>query len=661
MKYILIHIFLLTLSLFADDVTTEVKYLIDKHHNYDIKNIYTHKNKFTTMEKTSFGLSDNTIWVYAKIENNSSKDLKYVAHFPYALLDNLHILKYKNNTLYKSYLTGDLYPFSSREIQNYDFVIPSELDSGEIEEIFIKVNTSGAYNLGLKVLPQEEYRRTAKIEIIILGLYYGAVVIMLLYNFILYLIIKDNVYIDYIIFHFSFLFLQLGLNGLAFEFFWANTPQINLFFVPVALVVANYFSIQFSQSFLQIANFNIRWEKFFILLKFLWIITFILVFITPYFVSIKIIALLSIIGVSSLFLGSIYIFIKFKTVSAKFYVVAWSFLLVGVLSTEFQNIGLLPVSYFTLYGSQIGAFFELALLSFALAYRYNTLFVKLSHTEKELRVLNRNLEQKIDERTKQLQDLNDVLEQKIAKAVQETKQSEKMLQEQSKLASMGEMINNIAHQWRQPLAISNTIVSILKQKNKRGLLEKEYIDKKLDEIEIHNLYMSQTIEDFLSYFNPKKKKEEFNLKQIVDKSLLIVDNLLQKQKIEVEIFIQEDINLFGHKDEYIQVVLSLLTNAIQALKNTPSPKIIIKGSKDSYDTVFLVINDNAGGIHEEIIDRVFEPYFTTKHQNQGTGLGLYISKMIIEKSMNGKLYVQNNNLGAKFTIAIDNKDKNGKQ
>ncbi len=225
---------------------------------------------------------------------------------------------------------------------------------------------------------------------------------------------------------------------------------------------------------------------------------------------------------------------------------------------------------------------------------------------------------------------------------------------------MGEMINNIAHQWRQPLAISNTIVSILKQKNKRGLLEKEYVDKKLNEIEIHNLYMSQTIEDFLSYFNPKKKKEEFNLGQIVDKSLLIVENLLQKQKIEVELFIPEDINLFGHKDEYMQVVLSLFTNAMQALQNTPSPKIIIKGSKDTHHTVFLVINDNAGGIPEEIINRVFEPYFTTKHQNQGTGLGLYISKMIIEKSMNGRLYVQNNHLGAKFTIAIENKDENGK-
>ncbi len=251
-----------------------------------------------------------------------------------------------------------------------------------------------------------------------------------------------------------------------------------------------------------------------------------------------------------------------------------------------------------------------------------------------------------------LQLLNNNLEIKILDAVKDVQEKEKLLQQQSKLASMGEMIGNIAHQWRQPLAVSNTIVSILKEKSNKNILDKNYIQKKLDEIESANLYMSQTIEDFLSFFNPSKEKEKFNVLNAVDKSISIVKHLITQKKINIDIDIDSNLQIIGLRDEYVQVIISILSNAIYALKNKQERRdISVLGYKEN-NMVILKITDNAGGIPNEIIDRVFEPYFTTKHKSKGTGLGLYISKMIIENSMDGKLNVYNTKDGVCFEIIL---------
>jgi C4-dicarboxylate-specific signal transduction histidine kinase len=253
--------------------------------------------------------------------------------------------------------------------------------------------------------------------------------------------------------------------------------------------------------------------------------------------------------------------------------------------------------------------------------------------------------------------LNHKLKKEIDKEVKKNRQKDKMIFQQSKMAGMGEMLSNISHQWKQPLATTNTIISILKETNQRDILTKENLNLKLDEIERNIQHMSQTIEDFSTYFNPNKIKSEFMLNDAIDKALPIFNHMIDKFDITIDKDVEKNISIVGYKDEYIQVIVSLIINAIQAFDKNQSNKKINISSHRLDESVVLEIGDNAGGIETEIIDRIFEPYFTTKYKKKGTGLGLYISKMIIESSMGGELLVsniedENSQKGVKFTINV---------
>lgn len=228
---------------------------------------------------------------------------------------------------------------------------------------------------------------------------------------------------------------------------------------------------------------------------------------------------------------------------------------------------------------------------------------------------------------------------------------DKQLFEQSKRAEMGEMIGNIAHQWRQPLAIVNTILAIMKEKNSADILSKDDIEKKLLEIEKKVSYMSDTVEDFTNYYKPNKDKSVFNITQAISKALEIA---YSTNEIEASLDLDNSLNIYGHFNEFIQVIVSILTNIydIVEIRNISDMKIDVKLKKDDKDAI-LSISDNAGGIDESVLPKIFNPYFTTKHQSIGTGLGLHIAKMIVEDNMHGTLSAKNSENGATFTIRIE--------
>lgn len=236
----------------------------------------------------------------------------------------------------------------------------------------------------------------------------------------------------------------------------------------------------------------------------------------------------------------------------------------------------------------------------------------------------------------------------------EVKQNNSHLIQQSKMAAMGEMIENIAHQWRQPLSQVNSAVLLVD-----GLLDQkdvhdEQIEAKLSEIEELTKYMSTTINDFKDFFVQEKKIVSFVLSDVVKKAVNIAKSSLRNSSIEVALDLDEEVIMYGYPNELQQVILVLINNAKDVLisRNIDNPEVMIAIER-SEGKVRVIVCDNAGGIDDEIIDKVFDPYFTTKHQSQGTGLGLYISRMIIQDSMNGTLEVQNREEGACFTITLN--------
>ena len=227
--------------------------------------------------------------------------------------------------------------------------------------------------------------------------------------------------------------------------------------------------------------------------------------------------------------------------------------------------------------------------------------------------------------------------------------------EQSKQASLGEMMGNIAHQWRQPLSTISTVTSSVKLFSEMDTLKKDDLHEKMDIVIERTNYLSETIEIFRNFLKEKKVKRVVFLQDRLDMALSIVDASLRDNHIKL-------INKIDYKNrienvmvvgELSQVVINILNNAKDILieKKIKNPEIIIS-LIDNEDKALITIEDNAGGVPEEILPKIFEPYFTTKHKTQGTGLGLHMSYKIVTESLNGKLYVKNLKNGAKFYIEI---------
>ena len=253
-------------------------------------------------------------------------------------------------------------------------------------------------------------------------------------------------------------------------------------------------------------------------------------------------------------------------------------------------------------------------------------------------------------------------EKQIQKLSEEEKQHERILQQQSKMASMGEMIGNIAHQWRQPLSVISTIASGIVVQKEYGILKEENIPTSMNTILKQTTHMSNTIEDFRNFFKSDKENTTFNLEIIIKHNLALIASSLKNNNIELLQDVNKDIYVTGYQNELTQAILNILNNAKDQLAkeqkdNSKFIKInIYKDDKNAY----IEIMDNGGGIKNDIIKKIFEPYFTTKHQSQGTGIGLYMTYEIVVKHYSGDILVENgefnfngkNYKGAKFIIIL---------
>jgi len=288
----------------------------------------------------------------------------------------------------------------------------------------------------------------------------------------------------------------------------------------------------------------------------------------------------------------------------------------------------------------------------------NVVETLLARREKELKVQWRILHQS-DRQQRQLQELNDELElykhhleERVEEETAKRLQQEKMLEQQSKMAAMGEMMDAVAHQWKQPLNALSMIVEMLQSDFKEGVVDQAYIDERCELAAGQIEHMVSTLQAFRTFFRPAKAPELFALKACIDAVLLLVKDEFTKHGITVRQSGTETIMLFGIENEFKHLVLNIINNAKDAFieREIDGREIMIR-CKEEADEVVIEIVDNAGGIPAQIIDAVFKPNVTTKPEGKGTGIGLYMSSQIVEK-MGGTLAVANTGEGARFTIRL---------
>jgi C4-dicarboxylate-specific signal transduction histidine kinase len=230
---------------------------------------------------------------------------------------------------------------------------------------------------------------------------------------------------------------------------------------------------------------------------------------------------------------------------------------------------------------------------------------------------------------------------------------DQLLIHQGRLAAMGEMIGNIAHQWRQPLNTLALIIQELPAYFKLGKLDQQYLDESTKKAMQTISNMSQTIDDFRDFLKPDKTRVLFRVSEAVQKAVSLVEESFKVMGLKIQTVVEEEVSIEGCSNEYAQVILNILLNSKDALleQKTECPLVVLRLFNEHGKAV-LTVADNAGGIPEAIIDKIFDPYFTTKGPDKGTGIGLFMSKAIIEKNIGGKLTARNIGGGVEFRIEV---------
>jgi signal transduction histidine kinase len=302
----------------------------------------------------------------------------------------------------------------------------------------------------------------------------------------------------------------------------------------------------------------------------------------------------------------IYLFLKKREKYAKYFFIIWSVSLTGIIGTIFYYAGFLlyPIPYLL-----------------ELTFTTEVLFFSIVIATK----------------------INDSKAEKLKK--------ERIILEQSKFVSMGEMLQNISHQWRQPLTEINAVAMKIDADFTTRRLDAKSLELDLQRIENVTNHLSQTVDSFSTYFKESKELDSTTIEKILCKALDIMKSKLEN--IDVEIVIEDRRTMLLNTSDFIQVILVVLNNAIDAmnLKNIVDKKITIC-IKQVEQRSILEIEDNGKGIKKEILDKIFEPYFTTKFKSDGIGIGLYMAKRLVEDSLKGEINAENTKTGAKLSIKL---------
>jgi len=282
---------------------------------------------------------------------------------------------------------------------------------------------------------------------------------------------------------------------------------------------------------------------------------------------------------------------------------------------------------------------------------------ELLKKESEYEELNRNLEKRVAEQTKELKELNQTLEQRVRDEIAKNEEKQRVMFWQSRHASLGQMIANIAHQWRQPL--TELTLALFNIKKAAQNEKADDVSKFYDESKNIIKNMSETIDDFTNFFSPDKEKYYFNVSDSIAESIVLLESVINDEMITIKTKF-EDMKVLGITNELTQVMINLINNSKDAfIQNSILLREISVTTKKEGGFAVIEVQDNAGGISKENIEKIFEPYFTTKHKSRGTGLGLFMSKMICEQGLNGTLDVKSKKKTTKFSIKIP-LDKNEK-
>ena len=537
---------------------------------------------------------DNLTFKKASFSEYKNKELK-----EFTIKFKVNLGKLKNETHYLAIVSNkDSLVHTNTQYEIINNVMLIKLDDKQKNELIFqyKYETPKRAEFRWNTITDFEYTYLLKYEGILYGVSYGIIFCAFLYYLIIYFSSKIKHFLYYSLMQLFVLFSLIGFVYFSYQPYPASTPQA---IVDICETLSFLFTLLFAQSILYTKQKMPKIHIFINLFILLNILDVIAILFYKYSILYEYLSFYVVFLIP--FFTGILAFLKGNKYSL-IYTLGW--LVVCIFTYVAQNWEISPIS--SIYVIHIGAPLESLIFSFALGYMLKTL-------------------------------------------VNEKNEKEKILIHQSKLASMGEMINNIAHQWRQPLTHLGFINMNLQLCLEEEPIDKKYINEKIEESNAQLDFMSKTIDNFRDFYKINKKKELFYISDAVKKALDIMEPIFKNNKIEFEFNLIKDKQVDGYENEYSQVILNILTNAKDVLlsRQIQNPKIVISINQKHNSTIRTIL-DNGGGIENKYINQIFDPYFTTKEK--GSGIGLYMSEMIIKNHFKGKITACNKANGSIFSI-----------
>ena len=659
--------------------------LRDKEKQWDIDEITSGSTDFTfspvTAPTPNFGFTEEAYWFRVRLNNQRVDQEDWILDIAYPLLDRVELFHLGLDGHWIGRKTGDLLPFNQREVSYRGFAFHISLPPGREQTLYLRIETESSMQVPCTLWTPDSFSEKLNRENYILGIYYGIMLSLMIYNFFLMLRIKERCYGFYVLYIFFYIFTQLSLNGISFHFLWPQSPMWANKSVPFFISLSIFWILLFTLDFLKTKTFLPR--AYPVILYGISSASLVLMFLSllaPYRVSILFAAGLMLVGCPTS------IFVSIATIRRGFrpgyyFFLAWSLFLVGIILSSIKNLGFLPFHFITEYGVQVGSAMEVILLSFGLADRIHRLRLEKEKTsrtlakrnadlkreilekhemEQALRTAKEKLETMVDLRTRDLAEINRSLRLEI----QEHQQTEKKLKiaksaAESSSSAKSQFLANMSHEIRTPLAAVVGFSQLLLTQRENTLFEDES-QKFLKNIKLSGEHLMEIINQILDFSKIEAGKmtlsnEPVNLKQMLGNFCQTQRVLANQSGVEFTSNLSSSLPEFIETDQtkLRQILMNLANNA---MKFTPNGKSAQLHAAFEKNRLILKMIDQGIGIPEKQLERIFYAFEqaeeTTTKRFGGTGLGLAISQKLVTL-LGGELRVQSTlGIGSTFELIL---------
>lgn len=598
--------------------------LVGDQDQYELDNYY----EYTEIKPQVIQESEEhpqSHWVKLKIKNSSNEAKEYFLFTENRLLYHIEFYLLQKGTVVRRLEDGFKATKIKREGKSSHILFPVRLQAQEELEVYYKILNFNRVDIPFKLVNNSYLLDFHQSYNMMQGFFFGMMFILFLYNLLLYFAVRYKPYLYYALYIFSLSFYFFSLFGFMYRYV-SNSNMVWYFTVFAAVAGFTIASLFFVKTIL---NFDTELPKINKILNYIAVL----------------LAIDQILVIGSIFYGPFLVtevFFNVFLVFASIFVVTT---LLSIYNLAYRNRDIIVNIYAVVW--TVIAFFSLLLPAYYLhLLPYDIPVDYLFQITMIIDVLFFSI----------------VLVLKVKALRKERLQKEELLIEQNKLASMGEMISSIAHQWRQPLSEINGIVLNMDLDYRKERLGQEKFNHYLNNLEETTAYLSTTMNDFMNFFSSDKKLEIFGTVELIEDCIKLT-SISIGDDISIEYVEEHNMLMQGYKSELIQVLLIAMHNAADAcrINQVKDPKIILTTEPLHGESVLIRIEDNGGGMSKGIAKKIFDPYFTTKHEFQGTGLGLYILKMIVEQSMHGSVQIFNGDAGVVCEIIIPVNLSNKKQ